>query len=114
MSRCSRVLSAPTILGVSREILARNQVQHIDQKASSTAMQWADADVLVLPSGRSAHLEAGWFVGQGKGLVILLNGATKPELMYKMADKICLNLEEAVKVLRKMEASMPVPRPAKR
>src|SRR6266403_1358119 len=30
------------------------------------AMKWADACVLVNPCGRSAHLEAGYFVGAGK------------------------------------------------
>ncbi len=27
------------------------------------AMKWADACVVVMPCGRSAHLEAGWFCG---------------------------------------------------
>lgn len=60
------------------------------------AMQWADACVLLLPCGRSAHLEAGWFVGQGKPLWILLDkaefpvpeGESNPELMYRMATGI--------------------------
>ena len=30
------------------------------------ALRWANACVLVMPCGRSAHLEAGWSVGQGK------------------------------------------------
>jgi hypothetical protein len=30
------------------------------------AMKWADTFVLVLPCGRSAHLELGWACGQGK------------------------------------------------
>ena len=53
------------------------------------AMQWADVGVLLLPCGRSAHLEAGYFVGAGKRLVIALEGNEEPELMYKMADTIC-------------------------
>lgn len=48
------------------------------------AMQAADACVLVMPCGRSAHLEAGYFVGAGKPLFILLSDG-EPELMYKMA-----------------------------
>lgn len=57
--------------------------------ADMEAMRAADACVLVLPCGRSAHLEAGWFVGQGKPLIILLIGKPEPELMYKMADAVC-------------------------
>lgn len=57
------------------------------------AMQWADAGVLLLPCGRSAHLEAGWFVGAGKPLWVVLwapefpppDGQSNPELMYRMA-----------------------------
>ena len=60
------------------------------------AMQWADAGVMVLPTGRSAHLEAGYFVGAGKLLFILLLGTNEPELMYKMADGICLTVDELI------------------
>jgi len=45
--------------------------------------------VLVLPCGRSAHLELGWAAGQGKRTAILLDGPqVTPELMYKMVDHI--------------------------
>lgn len=54
------------------------------------AMQWADTCVLLLPCGRSAHLEAGWFAADpDRELVILLDGpSVTPELMYRMADVI--------------------------
>lgn len=66
------------------------------------AMQWADAGVLLLPCGRSAHLEAGWFIGAGKPLYIVLDGGefwpavtpVNPELMYRMATRVCRDLEE--------------------
>lgn len=51
------------------------------------AMRWAEACVLVLPCGRSAHLEAGYFVGAGKPLHILLSDG-EPELMYKLATRV--------------------------
>jgi len=39
------------------------------------AMEACDACVLVLPCGRSAHTEAGWFAGRGKKTVdISLSG----------------------------------------
>jgi len=52
------------------------------------AMEWADACVLVMPCGRSAHLELGWFVGQGKRTCILHDphDPVEPELMAKMCD----------------------------
>jgi len=39
-------------------------------------MELADCGVLVLPSGRSAHFEAGWFVGQGRRCFVLAEAAT--------------------------------------
>jgi nucleoside 2-deoxyribosyltransferase len=68
-------------------------------KSDWDAMVWADAGVLVMPCGRSAHIEAGYFVGAGKPLIILL-AEGEPELMYKMATKLCLSLDEVVEALR--------------
>ena len=47
------------------------------------AMKWADAFVLLLPSGMSAHLEAGWACGAGKPVAVLAPEIREPELMYK-------------------------------
>lgn len=49
-------------------------------------MKWADACVLLLPSGMSAHLEAGWFSGAGKPVAVLAPEIREPELMYKCFD----------------------------
>lgn len=58
------------------------------------ALRDADVVVLLMPCGRSAHLEMGWAIGAGKRTAIVLNGACEPELMYKMADHICIGIEE--------------------
>lgn len=59
------------------------------------AMEWADTCVLVLPCGRSAHLELGWFVGAGRRTAILLDGPmVTPELMYRMVDLRTPDLDE--------------------
>jgi hypothetical protein len=63
-----------------------------------SAMEWADTCVLVMPCGRSAHIEAGYFVGAGKQLVILLSDG-EPELMYKMAAHVVASIKEALDVL---------------
>ncbi len=62
------------------------------------AMLWADAFVLVMPCGRSAHLEAGWALGTGKPTAILLESAD-PELMYKMATELCLDTDGLLRFL---------------
>lgn len=62
------------------------------------AMEWADACVMVMKCGRRAHLETGWMAGAGKLTIILLADG-EPELMYKLVDHICLDLDEVCKVL---------------
>lgn len=57
-------------------------------------MEWADACVLVLPSGRSAHLEAGWFAGKNKPVYVLTRDGEEPELMAKMCTAICTSFSE--------------------
>jgi hypothetical protein len=54
-------------------------------EADFGAMQKADAVVMILPCGKSAHLELGWAVGR-KRTAILLEDPVEPELMYKMVD----------------------------
>lgn len=64
------------------------------------AMSWADTCVLLQPCGRSSHLEAGYFIGAKKRLLILLDPeGFEPELMYKMAAKICCSIPEVIDAL---------------
>ena len=63
------------------------------------AMQWADVCVLLLPCGRSAHLEAGWFCGQGKRCIILTQDGEEPELMALLATDICVDMDEVLSLL---------------
>lgn len=69
-------------------------------------MKWADVCVLVMPCGRSAHLEAGWFVGAGKPTLILLENG-EPELMYRMVgtNNICVSLIDLLGALEVLEAT---------
>lgn len=60
--------------------------------ADFAAMEKADTFVLVLPCGRSAHLELGWAVGAGKRTAILLEDPIEPELMYRMVDHLAPSL----------------------
>jgi hypothetical protein len=70
-------------------------------------MKWADAFVLVHPSGRSAHLEAGWAAGAGKPVVCLLEQGGEPELMVKLFEErgggLFVDLEELVAALDEIE-----------
>lgn len=56
--------------------------------ADMDALNRATHVLLVLPCGRSAHLELGYAVGRGKPTAILTHDGEEPELMAKMADVI--------------------------
>ena len=71
-----------------------------------SAMEWADAFVLVMPCGRSAHLEAGWAIGAGKPTFIYIPEESEPELMYKMASAIVSTTEKLVDLLSMPELTM--------
>lgn len=64
------------------------------------AMEWADTCVLILPCGRSAHLEAGWFTGRGKRCLILTRDGEEPELMALLATDICISVDEVIERLK--------------
>lgn len=60
-------------------------------------MDWCDTCVLVLPCGRSAHLEAGYLAGQGKDTYILLHpDKFEPELMYLLNTACALDIQQII------------------
>jgi hypothetical protein len=76
-----------------RELLLHSPVAAQGYLTDFRAMQWAEACLLVMPAGRSAHLELGWSAGAGKRTgVLLVDG--EPELMTLMADELFVSPEE--------------------
>jgi len=70
-------------------------------------MEWADTCVMLLPCGRSAHIEAGYMKGRGKRLIVAYPNDSRegfdPDLMYMLADHITIGKDElAVAVGRKL------------
>jgi hypothetical protein len=60
-------------------------------------MDWATHGVLVLPAGRSAHLEAGFMAGQGKPVYTLCLESTEPDLMLLLLglpSNLCVSMDE--------------------
>jgi hypothetical protein len=68
------------------------------------AMRSADVFVLVLPCGRSAHLELGWAIGFGKPTAILLEDPAEPELMYLLADHLAPTFSSVVDWLEEIQS----------
>jgi hypothetical protein len=61
-----------------------------------------DAAVLVLPAGKSAHLEIGYMVGQGKRTFVLFD--KEPErwdVMYQFVDEVFFKLDDFISYLIK-------------
>ena len=86
-----------------RTLLTAHPIAALGYQNDMRGMEWADTCVLVLPCGRSAHLEAGWFAGRGKRLIILTRDGEEPELMALMANAICTSMGEVLRELRRGE-----------
>ena len=63
------------------------------------AIEACDCCVLLLPCGRSAHTEAGYFAGQGKPVYVLIPEKQEPELMYRLFDGVCTSIDELIEHL---------------
>lgn len=62
------------------------------------ALLACDACVLVMPCGKSAHLELGAAIGLGKVTIVVLSDG-EPELMWRAADHLCVDIDEAIGIL---------------
>jgi hypothetical protein len=63
-------------------------------KSDMKGMVWAEMGILVLPCGRSSHVEAGWMQGMGMPVYVFSPGQHEPELMYKIFPAIISTWDE--------------------
>lgn len=81
-------------------VVTRSPIAQAGFALDKAALDWCDVCVLVLPCGRSAHLEAGYAIGQGKRVFFLLSeDKFEPELMYLLGDGIALHLDDILDAL---------------
>ena len=60
----------------------------------------ANAGVLLLPAGRSGHLELGYLIGLGKpGYIVLGGNYDRFDVMYRFADAVMETVEELKEVI---------------
>lgn len=79
----------------------RNPVATRGYKFDIDALNWCDTCVLLLPCGKSAHLEAGYASGQGKDVIVYLDRSDfEPELMYRMTNGFVDNTTSLLRALR--------------
>lgn len=61
----------------------------------------SDVGLLVLPAGKSGHLELGYLRGQGKPCYVLFDVVPERyDVMYQFADDVFFNVDEMVKELK--------------
>ncbi len=85
-------------------------------KRDVDAMSWANAFLLILNSGLSAHFESGWSAGRSKPTCIYAPTIKEPELMYLLAedsmprgfirphfDWFCTTLDEVLRFFHELE-----------
>ena len=82
------------------DIVLKHPIAQAGFRKDMTALSEADATVLVLPCGRSAHLELGWAAGHGQRTIVLLDDPiSEPELMYLACDFLCSSVQEVIAAL---------------
>jgi nucleoside 2-deoxyribosyltransferase len=92
------------------EFMGHDFVQALDGYAARNVFAFdkrnldrCDAAVLVLPAGKSGHLELGYFIGTGKPGFILLDGEPdRFDVMYRFATQVCRDTDELVEALWKV------------
>lgn len=81
-----------------RMLSDRQSIKRFDEHFA--AMQDADTCVLLLPAGRSSHIEAGHMNGMGKRVFVMDTSKTvTPELMYLALDDYFFDFEDLYKAL---------------
>lgn len=81
------------LLGYAAEHVFQFDLQHLRR---------ANIVVMLMPAGKSGHLELGWALGQGKpGYILFDQEPERFDVMWKFATAICYNVEELLTHLSK-------------
>ena len=59
----------------------------------------SDIGVLILPSGKSCHLELGYMIGKGKLGYVLMDDPDRYDVMYQFATGIAFSMEELIQMI---------------
>lgn len=65
----------------------------------------ADAAVLLLPAGKSGHLELGYVIGSGRRGYVLLDTPDRWDVMYQFASGVFNNVDDLAKELGNADSS---------
>ena len=83
-----------------KEALRGEAAQHV-YEFDLRHLQQCDGAILVLPCGKSGHLELGWMLGKGKPGFILMEGEPERwDVMYLFAIEVCSTEDELMTALK--------------
>lgn len=82
-----------------RQALAGHAAEHVFEY-DRLHLDRSDGAILLLPAGKSGHLEFGYIIGQGKPGYILLDDPERWDVMCKFATKVFFSEEELLDELR--------------
>ena len=64
----------------------------------------SDIGVLIMPAGKSGHLELGYMIGQGKpGFILFEEEPERWDVMHQFATTICVSMKELETELKKLQ-----------
>lgn len=66
-------------------------------------LERCDGAVLMLPAGKSGHLELGFMAGRGKPTFVLLDNPERWDVMYQFATGVFSDLEALVDGIRRVK-----------
>jgi nucleoside 2-deoxyribosyltransferase len=86
-----------------KETLNSFAAQHIFE-FDKRHLDRTDLGVMVMPAGKSGHLELGYLVGQGKpGYILFDREPERVDIMYNFATDVFFDFNELAKVLKDVE-----------
>jgi hypothetical protein len=67
-----------------------------------THIDRSDIVIMLMPCGKSGHLELGYSIGKGKlGYILFPREPKRIDVMYQFATDLCFSTDELIKALRK-------------
>lgn len=65
----------------------------------------SDVVVLLMPAGKSGHLEFGWSTGKtgARGVICMPHQPERWDVMYAFADRVCVGVPALIRYLQKLE-----------
>lgn len=85
-----------------REALKDYAAQHVFQ-FDKFHLDRCDAAILLMPAGKSGHLELGYMIGQGKpGFILFDKIPERYDVMYNFADDVFFSKEDLFDALRRI------------